>query len=213
MDGRECEVTPMDREATELKLEHAALALLQRDGILAGVNLREVADEAGVTRGLVYHYFGSRQELLRAALRRDTRKRLASIMALQTGDLAARIASRYRAVVEHRGAIRLLVLLALDGDARVRLVYAKGTTVPELADGMQRGEVPCGISPEALQVAVNALAFGYALLRERYASETGIPSQQLDDEIELAFYRLVFARPERIATETSVVGRRSDSSA
>jgi hypothetical protein len=28
----------------------------ERNGVLAGLNLREVAAEAGVNRGLVYHY-------------------------------------------------------------------------------------------------------------------------------------------------------------
>ena len=188
---------PMDREATELKLERAALTLLERDGILAGLNLKEAATEAGVNRGLVYHYFGSRQQLLRAALRRDTRERLALIMADQGDDLGGKVASRFRAVVRHQKAIKLLALLALDGDNRVRLLYAKGTTIPELADAMHRGEVPGGISPEALQVAVNALAFGYALFRERYADELKVPIRQLDREVELAFNRLVYGRSER----------------
>src|SRR5690606_11848510 len=59
------------REATEQALIEAALTLLRERGILAGVNLREIAEEAQVTRGLAYHYFGSRQELLRAAAKRE----------------------------------------------------------------------------------------------------------------------------------------------
>ena len=43
----------------------ASLDGIERDGVLAGLNLQEVADEAGVNRGLVYRYFGSRRELLR----------------------------------------------------------------------------------------------------------------------------------------------------
>ena len=49
-----------NRPATEAALQTAALDLLERNGVLAGLNLREVADEAGVNRGLVYHYFGTR---------------------------------------------------------------------------------------------------------------------------------------------------------
>lgn len=194
---------PMDREATELSLERAALALLERDGVLAGLNLREVADEAGVNRGLVYHYFGNRQQLLRAALRRDTRERLASIMSAQTTSLGERVTSRYRAVIAHRESIKLLTLLALDGDSHVRMVYARQTTIPELADAMQRGEIPRDISPAALQVALNALTFGYALFRQRYSNELEVPPEQLDDEVERAFYRLLFgeAGPEGKNTE------------
>lgn len=201
---------PMDREATELGLERAALSLLERDGVLAGLNLTEVADEAGVNRGLVYHYFGSRQQLLRAALRRDTRERLASIMSAQVDTLGAKVAGRYRAVVRHRKSIRLLALLALDGDPRVRLVYAKKTTIPELAVAMQQGDVPSGISPQALQVAVNALAFGYALFRERYSAEVELPLKQLDDELEVAISRLVFGRCEPTPAVPSSDGSRTN---
>jgi AcrR family transcriptional regulator len=55
----------MDGELTAQTLERAARELLERDGVLGGLNLREVADHAGVNRGLVYHCFGSRRDLLR----------------------------------------------------------------------------------------------------------------------------------------------------
>lgn len=61
----------MDSEITVQKLERAARELLERDGVLGGLNLREVADHDRVDRGLVCHYFGSRQDLLRSALRRN----------------------------------------------------------------------------------------------------------------------------------------------
>jgi len=59
-----------DRSATEAALTTAALRLLDRDGVLAGLNLREGAAEAGINRGLRHHYFGSRRDLLRADTRR-----------------------------------------------------------------------------------------------------------------------------------------------
>src|SRR4051812_47457639 len=59
-----------DREGTEAALLDAALELIERDGILAGLNMQETADAAGVNRGLIHHYFGSRRALLRAALDR-----------------------------------------------------------------------------------------------------------------------------------------------
>ena len=61
------------RAETERRLIEAALELIKRNGILAGLNLREVAAAAGVNRGNIYHYFGSRQELLREAIARRFR--------------------------------------------------------------------------------------------------------------------------------------------
>ena len=49
-------------------LMDVALDLLDERGVLAGLNLREVADRVGVTPANIYHLFGSRQGLLRACL-------------------------------------------------------------------------------------------------------------------------------------------------
>lgn len=185
-----------DRELTERTLERCALALLERDGVLSGLNLREVADEAGVNRGLVYHYYGSRQQLLRAALRRDIKTRLADIMGISEPRLVKRMAARFRAIVRHREAIKLLALLVLDGDSHVRMVYAKDLTLPEIAEGMASGEIPDDVSPEALLAAANALYFGYALFRQRYAAELKVPVTKLDAEVERASLRLIFGTPD-----------------
>ena len=53
------------RANTEQKLIDVALDLIRQRGVLSGLNLKEVAEAAGVNRGNIYHYFGSRQELLR----------------------------------------------------------------------------------------------------------------------------------------------------
>ncbi len=55
---------PDERRAAILA---AARAVVVRDG-LAGASTTAVAAEAGVTRGLVHHYFGSRHELFLAVL-------------------------------------------------------------------------------------------------------------------------------------------------
>jgi AcrR family transcriptional regulator len=59
------------RAETERRLIDVALELIRDNGVLAGLNLRQVAEGAGVNRGNIYHYFGSRQELLRAAINRQ----------------------------------------------------------------------------------------------------------------------------------------------
>src|ERR1700757_4236451 len=59
-------------DETRGALMDAALELLGERGVLSGLNLREVADSAGVTPANIYHWFGSRQGLLRAALQRET---------------------------------------------------------------------------------------------------------------------------------------------
>jgi len=109
-----------DRAATEAALERAALELLARNGVLAGLNLREVAAEAGVNRGLVYHYFGSRRDLLRAALGSDVRERMHDLAQGTHGDLRHRFANFFRTMLGHRRAVVLSTLLVLDGARGVR---------------------------------------------------------------------------------------------
>ncbi|MCP4004306.1 MAG: helix-turn-helix transcriptional regulator, partial [bacterium] len=77
--------TKQNRADTERRLIDAALDLIRRNGVLAGLNLREVADGAGVNRGNIYHYFGSRRELLRAAITRRFEAVIESLLADRRG--------------------------------------------------------------------------------------------------------------------------------
>ena len=108
-----------NREDTEQRLIDVALALLTRNGVLAGLNLREVAEGAGVNRGNIYHYFGSRQELLRAAISRRFEAVIDSIVASKRKlSFVERRLSSFRS----RDAINdseLRALLVLDGDTTV----------------------------------------------------------------------------------------------
>ena len=87
-----------DRAATEELRQDAALRLLDRDGVLSGLNLREVADEAGVNRGLVYHYFGSRAALQRRALRKTARERIGAISVARDMPFRERVLHYWRTV-------------------------------------------------------------------------------------------------------------------
>ncbi len=59
----------VDHDERRLALADAVLALIAREGISA-VTTRAVAEESGWSTGVLNHYFGSRHELLLAALRR-----------------------------------------------------------------------------------------------------------------------------------------------
>src|SRR5690349_14226589 len=105
-----------DRAWTEASLMQAALSLLKRDGVLAGLSLKDVADEAGVNRGLIHHYFGSRQTLLRSALDSEV-KTLADRVGMEGYVNPARRGARlFRAQADEMNLARMVMLLALDGD-------------------------------------------------------------------------------------------------
>jgi AcrR family transcriptional regulator len=68
----------VDREARRQELLEALMRITRREGWDA-ISLRKVAAEAGVSMGMVQHYFSSKDEMLRFAIEmmaEDTRKRI-----------------------------------------------------------------------------------------------------------------------------------------
>jgi AcrR family transcriptional regulator len=101
------------------RLIEVALDLIRRNGVLAGLNLREVADGAGVNRGNIYHYFGSRRELLRAAIPRRFEAVAESLTADRQGFsfVERRLRAFRTADTIHDSQLR--ALLVIDGDDTV----------------------------------------------------------------------------------------------
>ena len=154
------------------KLAAAVVDLIEEQGILAGVNLRALAERAGVHRGLVYHYFGSRRELLLAALRMH----LPSSSPI-TSDAGVPGDRLYAAGVRDNKPVRLMALLALDGDDSYEPLDKFGAYK----------------KPTTRDMAAACLALGHALYRQPFASEMGIPQKQWD--------RRVFSAWSRVAPE------------
>ena len=169
-----------DRAATEAALEAAALRLLDRDGLLAGLNLREVAAEAGVNRGLVYHYFGSRRDLLRAALGSDARRRFAEVAVSAALPLRERFARFLPTMVRHRRAVSLATLLVQDGDRSLRTMPLREGTLRVLERDVAEGHLD-DVDLDAVHVAMVSLAYGFVLYRERFAAELGVGVSELDE--------------------------------
>ncbi|PRZ43966.1 TetR family transcriptional regulator [Antricoccus suffuscus] len=180
--GREpADRSPRSRNATSRELEKAALTLLKKDGVLAGLNLREVADLAGVNRGLVYHYFGSRGELLRAALRRDSERRSDSYRVDPPGrTVVKRIELWTRMSMKYAEQLRLVAILLLDGGTRVRLMPRRDVTQHELQDDQEAGAIGPNVDLIALHALLQAHGIGYAITRTQLAKEFGIGVRDLD---------------------------------
>ncbi|WP_029089370.1 TetR/AcrR family transcriptional regulator [Brevibacterium album] len=179
-------------DSADRKLEQAALQLLKQDGVLAGLNLREVADLAGINRGLVYHYFGSRGELLRSALRRNSERRSASYW--QPGEslgFANRIDRLFRQTIRNAEQLRLVMLLLLDGRMKVRLMPRREQTQRDLEYDQAVGNVPADLDPIALHAMVQSMLMGYVVSRKSLASEFGMGVRDLDARMEALLERLV----------------------
>jgi AcrR family transcriptional regulator len=180
-----------DRAATEAALQQAALDLVERHGVLAGLNLREVADEAGVNRGLVYHYFGSRRDLLRAALRADARRRLGDAEPGFGLPAASRYARFLRTFIGHRRAVVLAALLTLDGDPTLHALPDLDGSRGRLQRDVDEGALPPDVDADSLHVALVALVYGYLVFRERFADQLRTDGPGLDERVALLIERMV----------------------
>ena len=61
----------VDHELQRVKFAEAAMSLIARHG-LEGVTMRAVAAEAGLSYGSLFHYFDSKDDLLKHAIRHST---------------------------------------------------------------------------------------------------------------------------------------------
>lgn len=124
--------TKEEADVTRQKLLHAALNVFSRQGYDA-TRLEDIAAEAEVTRGAIYHHFGGKAELYNAMVMEFTQRVMPVIQ---------------EAVAQGGGALdtlrRLFVntLSYIEEDAIYRavneLVLFKTSVSPELTEGMQR---------------------------------------------------------------------------
>lgn len=173
--------TSSGRAATEAALEEAALSLLARDGILAGLNLREVADKAGVNRGLVYHYFGSRGRLLHQALRHRGERVMQQILSLEHSPFARMQLRFLRMLIDNPEPVRLRTILLLDSTERLRMMPLRDPTQARLHHAIASGELDPDLDLRSLHAFVVSSVYGYVLYREPFAAELGIELSELDD--------------------------------
>ena len=182
---------PRSRNATSRQLENAALALLKKNGVLAGLNLREVADLAKVNRGLVYHYFGSRGELLRAALRRDSDRRFDSyIVEAPVRSIVQRVELWTRMSQKYAEQLRLAAILLLDGNKHVRLMPRRDYTQQELREDQENGAIASDVDSVALHAFLQSSGVGYAITRKQLAKEFGIGVRDLDSRMLILMERI-----------------------
>lgn len=187
------------RAETERRLIDVALELIRDNGVLAGLNLRQVAEGAGVNRGNIYHYFGSRQELLRAAINRQFEAIVESLTKNQVkaGFVLRRLRSFRSNVSNDTNDSMLRALLVLDGDDTVDPIPLYETGLSQLRQDVIDGDIDKGHDLEALQVALSAMLRGYRIFRLPYAKRVGMTPRELDARVSntLSIWLEAMARP------------------
>jgi len=171
------------RAETEQRLIDVALELIRKNGVLAGLNLREVAEGAGVNRGNIYHYFGSRQELLRAAINRRFEAVVDSIIASKRNVpfVARRLSSiRTKDTINDS---QLRALLVLDGDGSVDPMPQYEAAISRLRQDVIDGDIHRDHDLEALHATLTVLSRGYRIFRIPLAKRMGIGARELDARV------------------------------
>lgn len=179
-----------DRATTERKLMAAALRLLERDGVLAGLSLQAVADEAGVNRGLIHHYFGSRRTLLRTAMDRAISDQDREYAEARSREPDLKGLENFLFYAHDPRFARMVLLLALDGDAELqpipRFKERLADFERERGEGFWREEV----DGEAFLALWDTLLYGYAVLRQQLAVQLDADPDVLDHRMLTLFHRM-----------------------
>ena len=153
------------RRAVEAALLDAATAMLAEVGP-RGMSVREVAARAGVNHGQVHHYFGSKEALIRAAIRALAEEHFRHAMA-RAGASGVPPAL---ALAEDERYWKAIIRLALDGEIDIaRTEVEDGVSVPRHALGLlaeRRGLADPDLDAKTAVAASAALQLGWVALEE-----------------------------------------------
>lgn len=147
---------PGSTENRREQIIRAAIRVFAKKGF-AGASNKDVADEAKITPGLIYHYFKNKEDLLRAAIEGNpTRQLLRSIppemLALPTRELLKEVALQFLQVAEDKDFVRLIRVYLPEVIRNPKVAPAGMSTVwrvvetleQALAEKMQEGSLKEG---------------------------------------------------------------------
>src|SRR5688500_15581529 len=104
--------TPTVVEDRREQIMEAALHVFARKGFVRATN-KDIAQEAGITPGLIYHYFASKEDLLRAAIAEHSPLRLIHTLPAKILDQPPEVFLRFMAqqlltIIEDDRFVRLM---------------------------------------------------------------------------------------------------------
>ena len=170
------------RDERREQIFEAALELFADRG-LAATKITDIARRAGISQGLLYHYFGSRRELLRAAIARRFEAMAEHVVADSRGlsFVERRLRTFQSSATIHDSQLR--ALLGIDGDDTVDPMPRYEEMLSRLRQDVIDGDIDRGHDLEALQVALSALIRGYRIFREQYAKRIDTDAGDLDERV------------------------------
>ena len=194
-------MTPESRREQLLDLGVTLLATRSLDEL----SIEILAEEAGISRGLLYHYFGNKHDFHEAVVRRAAEDLVAITAPGGEGDLATRLTSsldRYLGWVEanHEGYVSL-VRAASGGNERLREIYE--STRAALTDRIfetagEEGLASFGITDSP---GVRLVVRGWAALVEEVVlswvdDDRGVSREALLDSLTASLAALLSVAPD-----------------
>lgn len=168
------------RVDAEERLIAAAADLLGEVGPRA-MSVRQIAERAGVNHGLVHHYFGGKDGLARAGMKRLVAEHMEWVRSQNAGrpypaPLGLAGDQRY---------LRAVVRCVLDGESELALTeLAEGVSVPRSAMEAvvaREGLASPDTDTRATVAAAMALEMGWAALEPFILAVTGTPADEADE--------------------------------
>lgn len=157
LNGRGTERNP---DRTRGRILAAALQEFAANGF-AGARVDAIARRAAINKRMLYHYFGNKEGLFRAVLRRKIAERQAWAESL-SGDPAESLPFWFRTSCQDRDWVRLLEWEALQGgergviDEKQRLVAAAGG-LKRIRQRQARGQISRAFDPRHVMLAMRSL--------------------------------------------------------
>ena len=149
------------------------------------MSVRSVARAAGVNHGQVHHYFGGKQGLVTAAMRRLAQEHLAAALE-RWGDGALPPSGRLR---EDDRYVRAVMRTVLDGDLETALLEIReGISVPRrilAATAKRQGTDEATTQAKAALIASFALELAWAALEPFFLELADVRDEEVDEVAEL----------------------------
>lgn len=169
---------------------HAALAQLANRGVLAGLNMREVADDVGVTPANIYHHYGSRRGLLRAALAHRVGQLTSTIDVAVKGSFVQWRTGIFDLILDNPS-LRSTALLALDDDPDYEPLELWDLAQEHYARLIEEGELPADFDVLSVHLLTLTMAMGVAIYGDAVSSQVGISREELNGRARTMFVTML----------------------
>lgn len=166
-------------EVSQALIQAAAALFAERPS--GHVTVRDIAARADVNPALVHRYFGTKRNLMHAAIDEAQRRVVTTIEEMP--DVIGGAAGVFHAVLQEKALVAAFARATLDGmlDDLPPVNPAMAGLVRRFADEIERRGSHGRHDPRVLVACLSSAAMGYALLHEFVRRGTGLDDQPEDE--------------------------------